>query len=454
MPDITITSLTATGGAQQVTLAVAVSDGNVLPYLQLAAVEIWAASVNDRASAAKAGEGPAGQLTHTGLPTSATRFYWARARDRSGNLGPWFPASATAGVSAATTSTALAPGSVGSTELANGAVTGAKIAAASVTADKMSVSSLSALTANLGTVTAGSLTGVTITGATVQTATSGRRVTMTASDNYLRVINASGSQVAAIGETYSGDVVMSVARESGTPAVRLQNSSSGGALQLTGFADISSSYAFQPALIVTGSSGSGNNHGIRGRASGGGSGLIGVPAASGGFAVYGEVGSIAPFTGSHDGFIERGSPGGPGDIVIDTGRILMRSGIDDAVGINALPDTVADPRVYGVISRRVPFEADALMAAFGPQAAALRDYCAERYDRLVINSLGEGLINVCGRGGDIAAGDLLCASSLPGAGQRQGDGVMRASTVAKAREVATFSDPDEVRRIACTYHCG
>ncbi|MCY1704481.1 hypothetical protein [Pannonibacter sp. SL95] len=55
MPDITITSLTAAGGAQQITLAVAVSDGNVLPYLQLAAVEIWAASVNDRASAAKAG---------------------------------------------------------------------------------------------------------------------------------------------------------------------------------------------------------------------------------------------------------------------------------------------------------------------------------------------------------------------------------------------------------------
>ncbi|MCY1707734.1 hypothetical protein [Pannonibacter sp. SL95] len=60
MPDITITSLTAAGGAQQITLAVAVSDGNVLPYLQLAAVEIWAASVNDRASAAKAGEGRRG----------------------------------------------------------------------------------------------------------------------------------------------------------------------------------------------------------------------------------------------------------------------------------------------------------------------------------------------------------------------------------------------------------
>ncbi|NBN64140.1 phage tail protein [Pannonibacter tanglangensis] len=454
MPDITITSLTATGGAQQITLAVVVSDGNVLPYLQLAAVEIWAASVNDRASAVRVGEGPAGQLTHTGLPTSATRWYWARARDRSSNLGPWFPASATAGVSATTTSTALAPGSVGSTELANGAVTGPKIAAAAVTADKITVSSLSALTANLGTVTAGSLTGVTITGATVQTATSGRRVTMTASDNYLRVINASGAQVASIGETFSGDVVMSVARDSATPAVVFTNTSSGGALQLNGLAIISAGFSAQPALTVTGSSGSGNNHGIRGRAIGGGSGLVGVPAASGGFAVYGEVGSIAPFTGSHDGLIARDAPGGPGDIVIDTGRILMRSGMDDAVGVNALAETVADPRVYGVISRRVPFEAGALMAAFGPQAAALRDYCAERFDRLVINSLGEGLINVCGRGGDIAAGDLLCASSLPGAGQRQGDGVMRASTVAKAREAVRFTDPDEVRRIACTYHCG
>jgi hypothetical protein len=71
-----------------------------------------------------------------------------------------------------------------------------------------------------------------------------------------------------------------------------------------------------------------------------------------------------------------------------------------------------------------------------------------------INSLGEGLVNVCGRNGNIKAGDLIETSTLPGKGQRQDDDIVRSKSVAKAREDVTFDHPDDVKRIACIYLCG
>jgi len=76
------------------------------------------------------------------------------------------------------------------------------------------------------------------------------------------------------------------------------------------------------------------------------------------------------------------------------------------------------------------------------------------HNKLVINSLGEGGVNVCGEGGDIQPGDLIVTSSTPGKGMRQADDIVRAHTVAKAREAVTFSDPSEVRMVACIYLCG
>jgi len=70
------------------------------------------------------------------------------------------------------------------------------------------------------------------------------------------------------------------------------------------------------------------------------------------------------------------------------------------------------------------------------------------------NSLGEGLINVCGENGNIEIGDLISSSSIPGKGMKQADDIIRSYTVAKARESVTFSSPTEVKQIACTYHCG
>lgn len=73
---------------------------------------------------------------------------------------------------------------------------------------------------------------------------------------------------------------------------------------------------------------------------------------------------------------------------------------------------------------------------------------------IAMNALGEGRMNVCGEGGDIAAGDLIVTSSIPGKGMRQSDDTVRNYTVAKAREAVTFASPTEIKTVACIYLCG
>jgi hypothetical protein len=72
----------------------------------------------------------------------------------------------------------------------------------------------------------------------------------------------------------------------------------------------------------------------------------------------------------------------------------------------------------------------------------------------IINSLGEGQVLVCGEGGNIARGDLIVTSSLPGKGMKQTDDIIRSYTVAKAREAVTFTDTTTVKQVACIYLCG
>lgn len=464
--NIIIATLTAKGGTQQVMLDFFVPDLEPLPYLQFDVVEIWSAATNNRAGATKVGEGQGRQFAHTGLATSTTRYYWARPVNRSGLLGEWFPVSATGGVSATTSSNALGPNSVGPTELQPGAVGNVHMQANSITANEVTIASLSALSSILGTVQAatiisGSVSGVTITASTFtggvfRTATSGRRVEINGSTNRVDVYDAGGSFVGSFGNGYSGDTTLYITKNSVSTAAYIQNTSTGGALTAVGRVYFASAVSGFTALEVISSSGGSTAHAIRGNNSGGGgAAVLGASSAGGGFGVVAERGGFGPFTGQHDGFISKDADALPGDIVIDTGEILAVRGIDDAVGINAIADKVADCRVYGVVSSRVPFEHDALVVALDPLDRVLRRQLAARYDRITINSLGEGLINVCGRGGDnIAAGGLVVSSDLPGAGQKQGDDVMRASTVAKLREAVRFTSPDQVKRIACTYHCG
>ena len=77
-----------------------------------------------------------------------------------------------------------------------------------------------------------------------------------------------------------------------------------------------------------------------------------------------------------------------------------------------------------------------------------------KYSFHLINSVGEGMLNVCGENGDIEAGDLIVSSNMRGKGMKQDDDIVRSITVAKARESVTFKDKNEVKQIACIYLCG
>jgi hypothetical protein len=95
---ISVSGLIAIGGVGQVTLRWNLGGGSCLSYLAGDVVEVWSATINNRASATKIGEVSANQFVHAGLILRSNRWYWVRARDVSGNLGDWFPSSATAGV--------------------------------------------------------------------------------------------------------------------------------------------------------------------------------------------------------------------------------------------------------------------------------------------------------------------------------------------------------------------
>ena len=73
---------------------------------------------------------------------------------------------------------------------------------------------------------------------------------------------------------------------------------------------------------------------------------------------------------------------------------------------------------------------------------------------LHVNAIGDGMINVCGEGGDIEIGDYLVTSSIPGKGMKQEDDLLHNYTVARARQAMTFDNESEVKQIACIYVCG
>ena len=111
----------------------------------------------------------------------------------------------------------------------------------------------------------------------------------------------------------------------------------------------------------------------------------------------------------------------------------------------------------GVAVKRYEIDFDripaALLDAEGHPILAAFEYQAT-HDVVIVNGVGEGMVNVCGEGGDIAIGDLIVTSSMQGKGMRQPDGIVRNTTVAKSREAVAFSSQTEVKQIACIYLCG
>jgi hypothetical protein len=104
--DITVSNLTLSPGVDQTFARWSVDDPNLrgLQYLQLDKVELWSATVNNRAdsSFAKVGEGIDEAIHYS--PGLGKRYYWARPRNKaigpSGarHYGDWYPLPSTGGL--------------------------------------------------------------------------------------------------------------------------------------------------------------------------------------------------------------------------------------------------------------------------------------------------------------------------------------------------------------------
>lgn len=212
-------------------------------------------------------------------------------------------------------------------------------------------------------------------------------------------------------------------------------------------------------------------------------------ASTNGKSVYTGAGTVGPFTGSHDAYIDHKNNNFEiGDIVKDI-EIIAKKSINDVITKVALTDNINQKSVVGVISfdhginqtdppSAVCDDINVLIKAAEPQRIIKTDngesinpaipeektsksiirsefkVVHENLNYITINSIGEGLINVCGQNGNIEAGDLIVSSSIPGKGMKQADDIIRNYTVAKARESVTFNSLTEVKQVACTYLCG
>lgn len=100
--DITVSGLVATPGIGHIALQYVVADPHVTGLLNLSldAVEIYAASTNNRNAATKVAEGNKTNALHVALVEGATYYYWVRARNQQGYYGDWYPASDSGGLQA------------------------------------------------------------------------------------------------------------------------------------------------------------------------------------------------------------------------------------------------------------------------------------------------------------------------------------------------------------------
>ena len=210
-----------------------------------------------------------------------------------------------------------------------------------------------------------------------------------------------------------------------------------------------------------------HQHGIRGQHTSvtHTSGLVGPANA---YSFYAEHGSgYGPFTGSHDALIPTGTSIPFGDIVIDHSCIsktdisntifkVVRSSSPNqkaAVGVlvhnNGLLVNGYPPSAF-VVSRDIDEDTEEEVITY----TSAWDLVKNTYDAVIMNSIGEGQINVIGEGGNLEAGDLIVTSSTAGKGMKQSDDIVRSYTVAKVREDVTFTSLTEEKLVACIYLCG
>jgi len=145
MPDQTqVASLNVSGANNQFVVTLTFDEGDrCLLSDQLVAFEYWASANNNRANAAKRGSELTARFVDPDYQSNVTRYWWTRPLYANGETGDWYPASASAGVSATTRR-------IVTNDIEDDAITTEKLVANAVTADKASFNSLSAVTSSFG----------------------------------------------------------------------------------------------------------------------------------------------------------------------------------------------------------------------------------------------------------------------------------------------------------------
>ena len=182
---------------------------------------------------------------------------------------------------------------------------------------------------------------------------------------------------------------------------------------------------------------------------------------NGTYAFQTSGGAVGTFTGSHDALLATAETIAEGDIVVDT-EVVAKLNVFDSITKVSVSASANQKGVVGVYARdshedHVPSALARTVNESGITSFELDpqyNYLYDTHKNIVINSIGEGLINVCGENGNIEIVDLIVSSSTAGKGMKQSDDIVRGCTVAKAREAVTFSSPTEIQQVACIYLCG
>ena len=304
-----------------------------------------------------------------------------------------------------------------------------EIAALQITADQIDAANIDVLNGTFGT---------------LQTNSGTSRVQITDASNELQVY-VGGTKIASIGAnviTNGAFITTTSPSAAWYPATFYNTSTTGGLAGDGGGSLVCQSVGGYTIQADQTTNQSGNFAGSF-RNTTGGQGVIGAASGGGSYAFFAAAGTYGPFTGSHPALIPVGDAIDFGDIVVDA-QILGRT-VDDSFGIVARSSAPMQATALGAVSRRHAPTRPAYIA---------EDLWPTGYDQVVVNGVGEGAVNVCGEGGNIAAGDLIVTSSMPGKGMRQADDFVRSYTVARARESVTFASPTDVALIACIYTSG
>jgi hypothetical protein len=339
-------------------------------------------------------------------------------------------------------------GSLNSDVLYTGTLSASQITTGTLSADRLTGQTITSVTIKASYITGVTIDGTTITGGTINSTT-------------LKAVNIEG--ITGTNQTIYMDGQLS-SRTDDHLTIRAVSRFSAHSYTI-----LATAY-YNNGIAVYGQCNNTGGRGVYGRANGSdGIGVLGRADHGSGWAFYatGAGGNYGPFTGAHDALILKGTEAMPGDIVVDVGVIHKRD-ISNCLCEVALSTQTNSPAIGVLVSVSV-------MGAYDPPNAITRrrvvrkpegtdgeeavlmtsfQHLPQAYDKIIMNGLGEGQINVCGQNGDIQIGDLITTSNIPGKGMKQQDSIVRSHTVAKAREAVTFSSPTEVKQIACIYMCG